>query len=85
MKVVTLVAVRTVWTVLWVHSLCWCFLCVGMIRTELGADIELRRVSFCDVVHLRPIYARFVVETVAVGQVCIVTILFGVYLVLWLF
>jgi len=69
MEVGTLVAVYTVWIVLWAYSLCWCFLYVGMIRTELGVDIELRRVSFCDVVHLRPIYVRFVVETVAVGQV----------------
>jgi len=82
MEVGTLVAVYTVWTALWVYSLCWCFLYVGRIRTELAADIVLRRVSFCDVVHLRPIYVRFVVETVAVQQVFIVTLLFGVYLVL---
>ena len=40
MEFVSLVAVYTVWAVLQVSSVC-CFLCAGMMRTELGVDIEL--------------------------------------------
>jgi hypothetical protein len=69
MEVVSLVTAYKNWTVLYVYSLCWCFLCAGMVRTELGVDIERRGVSPCDVVHLRPRYVRFVVETVTVGHV----------------
>ena len=32
MEVVCLVAPYTVWTVLWVQSLCWCFVYAGMMR-----------------------------------------------------
>jgi hypothetical protein len=48
MEFVSLVAVYTVWTVLQVSSLCWCFLYVGMMRTELGVNIKL-----CVLYHIR--------------------------------
>ena len=68
-EVVSMMVVYTVGTVLYVYSLCWCFLYAGMIRTELEVDVELCGVPSCDVIHFGPVYVRFVVETVAVGQV----------------